>query len=102
MMDNPDKQIEGVVFVVKKPKDYYKITNEEIIIANNSHPDIVLVINKIRAIVTEVDSRLCHAAIISREYKKPLLMGIKDATREFKTGDIVRIDFENKSVYKIG
>lgn len=93
--------IKGEVVVIKNPKDYYKINSEKIIVAKNSHPDITLVIKKVKAIVTEVDNKLCHAAIISREYKKPLLMGVKDATKKFKNGDVMRIDFINKKIYKI-
>lgn len=93
--------IKGKVIVIKKPGDYYKIADETIIVAKNTHPDVVIVIKRIKAIVTEVENRLCHAAIISREYGKPLLMGIKNITREFKTGDRVKVDFANKKIEKI-
>jgi pyruvate,water dikinase len=92
--------IRGKVTIIKNKKDYYRIKKETILVAKNTHPDLVVVINKIKAIVTEIDNKLCHAAIIAREFDKPLLMGIDNATKEFKTGDKVMIDFENKIINK--
>ena len=92
--------IRGKVTIIKSEKDYYKIKEETILIAKNTHPDLVIVINKIKGIVTEIDNKLCHAAIIAREFDKPLLMGIKNATKKFKKGDEVVVDFENKIVSK--
>jgi pyruvate,water dikinase len=71
-----------------------------ILIARNTHPDVVIAIKKVKAIVTEINNRLCHAAIISREYGVPLLMGVENATKEFKTGDKVIVDFNTKTISK--
>jgi len=91
----------GRVTVVKNNKDYYKIRSETILVASHTHPDIVIVIDKIKGIVTELDNKLCHAAIIAREFNKPLLMGVLEATKKFKTGDKLFVDFDNKIVRKI-
>jgi len=93
--------IKGKVTIIKNKRDYYKIKEETILIVKNTHPDLVIVVNKIKAIVTEIDNKLCHAAIIAREFNKPLLMGIYNATKKFKTGDKVMIDFNNKIIKKI-
>ena len=93
--------IESKVTVIKNKKDYYRIKEETILIAKNTHPELVIVINKIKAIVTEIDNKLCHAAIIAREFNKPLLTGVINATKEFKTGDKVMIDLDNKIINKI-
>ncbi len=93
--------IKGKVFLIRSERDYYKINKPVILIAQNTHPDIVIAIKKIKAIVTEIDNRLCHAAIIAREYGVPLLMGMENATKEFKTGDKVIVDFNSKTICKI-
>ncbi len=93
--------IKGKVIVIEKQDDYGNIKDEVIIVAKNTHPDLVVVIDKIKAIVTEIDNKVCHAAIIAREFNKPLLMGVKNITREFKTGDEVIIDFDNKVINKL-
>ncbi len=92
--------INGEIAVIKRREDYYKIKKEVILFAKNTHPDLVVVIDKIRAIVVEVDNKLCHPAIIAREFKKPILMGIDDITKKFKTGDNVTIDFGQRTVRK--
>lgn len=92
--------ITGKVRVIKSEADYYKIRKETILVAENTHPDIAIAIKKIKAIVTEIDNRLCHAAIIAREFDVPLLMGIQNATKEFKTGDEIVVNFDTKNVFK--
>lgn len=93
--------IKGKVTIIRNEKDYYKIKEETILFAKNTHPDLVIVIDKIKGIVTEIDNKLCHAAIVAREFDKPLLMGAKNATKRFKTGDKVIVDFTNKIISKI-
>ena len=94
------KIISGRVTIIRSERDYYKIKKETILVAQNTHPDIVIAIKKIKAIVTEIDNRLCHAAIIAREYGIPLLMGVENATREFKTGDKIIVNLDSKTVHK--
>lgn len=94
--------IRGKITVIKSKKDYYKIKNEVILIAKETTPDLVIVINRIKAIVIEVDNKLCHAAIVAREFNKPILMGIKNATKKFKTGEEIIINLDNKIINKIG
>ncbi|HLM83916.1 MAG TPA: PEP-utilizing enzyme [Candidatus Bathyarchaeia archaeon] len=96
-----NKIISGKAFIVRSERDYYKIKKEVILIAERTHPDIVIAIKKVTAIVTEIDNKLCHAAIISREYGIPLLMGIADATKNFKTGDKVMVNLDTKTICKI-
>jgi pyruvate,water dikinase len=41
---------------------------------------------------------LSHAAIVSREYGIPAVVGTQNATAKFKDGDIVRIDSSSATV----
>jgi pyruvate,water dikinase len=95
------KILKGQATVIKARKDYYETKERVILVAKNTSPDLVVVIDRIKAIVVEVDSKLCHAAIIAREFKKPLLMGVIDATKNFKTGDKIIVDFNKKTIKKI-
>jgi len=92
--------IKGSVTIIRDKKDYYNIKKGTILVARNTHPDIIIVINNVKAIVTEVDNKLCHAAIIAREFNKPLLMGVNNAMRDFTTGDEVTVDLDNKVIKK--
>jgi pyruvate,water dikinase len=93
--------IQGKVVVIKNDDEYYNIKEESILIAENTTPEVMVTIKKIKAIVTEIDNKLCHAAIIAREFQKPFLMGIVNATNKFKTGERIVIDFQKKTIKKI-
>jgi rifampicin phosphotransferase len=93
--------ISGKAVIIKNKKDYYKIEKNCILIAKSTHPELTIVINKIKAIIVEVDNKLCHAAIIAREFNKPILMGVNKATKRFKPGERLLIDLEKKSIKKI-
>jgi phosphoenolpyruvate synthase/pyruvate phosphate dikinase len=92
--------IKGRVKVIKKPQDYYKVNNEVIIVAAETTPDIMVIMHYIKAIICETDNKLCHAAIISREYGKPLVMGVTDAIKKYRNGEIISINTITKKIWK--
>ena len=59
-----------------------------------------MAIKKAVAIVTDVGGITCHAAIVSREMKKPCVVGTKFATQVLKDGDMVEVDAD-KGVVRI-
>ncbi len=77
-----------------------KIKKGEILITTSTSPDMMSAIVKAKAIVTDVGGLLSHAAIVSRELKKPCIIGTKIATKVLKDGDLVEVD-ANKGVVKI-
>ena len=81
--------IQGKVKIIRNPDDYCKIKSTVVIVARNTTPDIVMVMDKVAGIITEVDNKFCHAAIIAREYDIPLAMGCEKATKRFKNGESV-------------
>jgi pyruvate,water dikinase len=46
----------------------------------------------LKGIVTESGGILCHAAIVSREYGIPCIVGVNNATKIIKTGSIIEIN----------
>ncbi len=59
-------------------------------------------IAKSGAVVTEEGGVLCHAAVITRELKKPCVIGTKVVTSWLKTGELVEVDATNGIVKKVG
>ena len=55
---------------------------------------------KASAIITDEGGMSCHAAIISREFGLPCIVGTKIATRSIKDGDKVEVDAD-KGIVKI-
>lgn len=57
-------------------------------------PGWVFLISRASGIIAEKGSILSHTAIISRELKKPAVVGVKSAMKILKSGDIVELDGE--------
>ena len=77
------------------------IFNEkEILVAVSTNPTLAPIMQKAAAVVTDEGGSLCHAAIISREMKKPCIIGTKIATHVLKDGDLVEVDAD-KGVVRI-
>ena len=55
---------------------------------------------KASAFITDEGGILCHASIISREMKKPCIIGTKIVTKVLKDGDLVEVD-ANRGVVRV-
>ena len=73
----------------------------EILITSMTTPDFVTSLKKAAAIVTNEGGILCHAAVVSREFGIPCIVGTKLATKIFKTGDMIEVDGELGVVRKV-
>ena len=98
--------IKGTAFIItaqdnllKKIKEIYKI-KDPILIAEQTIPSYLPLIKKSKGIITNEGGILSHAAIVSREYKVPALIGTKIATQIFKQGEEIIIDTEKKIAFK--
>jgi phosphoenolpyruvate synthase/pyruvate phosphate dikinase len=78
-----------------------KLKKGEILITSMTLPGLTNAISKAAAIATDEGGATCHAAIISREFKKPCVVGTKHATSIIMTGDIVEVDANKGIVRKI-
>ena len=55
-------------------------------------PEYISLMKNARGIVTDKGSILSHAAIVSRELKKPCIVGTGLATKNLKDGDLIEMD----------
>lgn len=93
-------KVSGTVRLALTSKEAGKIVAGEILVTSMTSPDYVPAMRKAGAIVTNEGGLLSHAAIISREFGKPCIVGTKIATKVLKDGDVVEVD-ANKGVVKI-
>ena len=93
--------ISGPAKIIKSKSDMHKFNNGDILISSMTTPDIAPIMSMASAIVTDEGGILCHAAIVSREYGIPCIIGTKLATKIFKDGDLIRVDAKNGTVGKI-
>ncbi|MBU1854962.1 MAG: phosphoenolpyruvate synthase, partial [Nanoarchaeota archaeon] len=92
--------VKGFVKVVFKENDLSKIEKNDVLVMSMTFTNSVKVLTKVAAIITDEGGILSHAAIISREIKKPCIIGTKIATQVLKDGDFVEVD-ANKGIIKI-
>ncbi len=95
-----EEKISGRVFIALSAKEANKITEKDILIAPETTVDFERAMQKSKAIVTDKGGILSHAAIVSREFKKPCIVGTNFATEVFKTGDLIEVD-TNKGIVKL-
>ena len=81
----------GRAHVVSDVSKLEEVQPGEILIAQNTDPDWEPVMRKVAAIVTDQGGRTAHAAIVSREFGIPCIVGTADATRVLSTGKDVTV-----------
>lgn len=91
----------GKVVIVKGIKDTEKVEEGNILVAVTTHPDYVPAMRRSSAIVTDEGGITSHAAIVSREFGIPCIVGTKVATKLLKDGDLVEVDANNGIVKKV-
>ncbi len=76
----------GLVRVVRDIAQLGSVQDGEILVAQNTDPDWEPVMRRVAAIVTEQGGRTAHAAIVSREFGIPCIVGTGNATDRLATG----------------
>lgn len=64
----------------------------DILATRMTDPDWTSIMKKAKAIITEEGSRVCHAAIVSRELGIPCIVGVEKAMQTLKNGEMVTVD----------
>lgn len=93
-------QVSGKVRLILRGEDFNKFATGEILVASMTRPEFVPLMKKAVAIITDEGGITCHAAIVSRELKKPCIIGTRIATKILKDGDFVEVD-ANSGIVKI-
>ena len=70
----------------------------EILVCTITSPAWAPMFSKIKATVTDIGGSMSHAAIVSREYGLPAVVGTGTATSRIKTGQRLRVDGSNGQV----
>jgi phosphohistidine swiveling domain-containing protein len=91
----------GVVKLVRSKEEMKGFEKGMILVAYETTPDVVSAMKKAGAIVTDFGGLTSHAAIISREFGIPCIVGTKNATKVLKDGDMVEVDADKGVVRKV-
>jgi pyruvate,water dikinase len=81
----------GRVRVVRDASELGKVEAGDVLVARLTDPDWEPVMRRVAAIVTDQGGRTAHAAIISREFGIPCIVGCGNATDALHDGDEVTV-----------
>ena len=85
----------GTAKIVFEHTQLKKLKRGDILITSMTTPDFLPAMKRAIAFVTDEGGITCHAAIVSREMKKPCIIGTKIATEVLKDGDKIEVDANN-------
>ena len=92
---------EGPVRVIRNIEELPTVRKGEVLVAPSTGAAFNVVLPLIGALVTERGGVLSHAAIVSREYGLPGIVGCVGAATKLKTGMRVRVDGDTGEVWTI-
>lgn len=84
-------EVEGFVYIVQS-SPLVNFNDGDILVCSIITVDLLPFIKRAGAVVTEQGSLFSHATIITRELKKPLIVGVHNATSILKSGSFVKVD----------
>ncbi len=84
--------VQGIAKIINTKDEINKIEKGEILVSRATNPDLIIAMQKAAAFVTDEGGITSHAAIVSREMKKPCVIGTKNATKLISSGDFIEVD----------
>jgi len=93
---------EGVARVITTVGDLHTVQPGEVLVCGGTTTEWTPAFGIILACVCDTGGSLTHAAIVSREYGIPCVVGTAVATTMIKTGDRVRVDGRAGTVQVLG
>lgn len=82
----------GKVKIIKHLRELSKLEKGDVLVTRMTTPDFVPSLGKISAIVTDEGGVTCHAAIVSREFGIPCIVGTGNATQILRDADEVEVN----------
>jgi pyruvate, water dikinase len=89
----------GPVFHLSAEEDIKNIPEGAVVVARQPAARLVLVMDKISAIITEVGGPTDHMSILAREFKVPTLVEVTGALQTLNPGQMVTVDAETAEIY---
>ena len=84
--------VEGTARILGSSREYARVQEGDILVTRGTTAAFNIVLPLVTGIVTDRGGLLCHAAIISREYGIPAVVGTGDATTRIADGARIRVD----------
>ena len=92
--------VKGKAKIILTRAQFQKLLPGDVLVASMTTPMYYSIMEKAAAFVTDEGGLLCHAAIVSREMKKPCIISTKIATKVLNDEDFIEVDAD-EGVIKI-
>ena len=89
----------GTAYVVAGDDDLDAFPEGGVLVAPQSSPKYMVLMQKAQAVLTDFGSVTGHMASLTREFGVPTILGLKTATQAIKTGDSITVDAYSGRVY---
>jgi pyruvate,water dikinase len=93
---------EGPARRVSGPSEFGRIAKGDVLVTESTSEAFNILLPLLGAIVTDNGGLLSHAAIVSREYGIPGVVGTREATERIADGVLVRVDGDAGEVTVLG
>lgn len=93
--------VQGKVRLLLDLDEVKSLQAGEVLVTTMTRPEMGVALDRAAAFVTDEGGLLCHAAIISREMKKPCVIATGNASKILKTGDLIEVDGTQGLVRKL-
>ena len=90
----------GQVFCLEHLSQLDQVPDKTVLVTKHPLPELVTIIERLSAVVTDIGSAAGHFASVAREFSVPMLVNTVNATKVLKHGSKVTIDTELKMVLK--
>lgn len=94
-------KILGKVRIILRKNEFNTFKTGEILVTLQTMVDYIPLMKKAKAILTELGGLTSHAAIVSREFKKPCIVGISHLTSSIRTGDRIMMDADSGLIKRL-
>jgi phosphohistidine swiveling domain-containing protein len=84
--------VEGVARVVLTTDEFDQVRKGDIVVCQMTNPAWVALFTKMSGLVTDAGGVTSHAAVLSREFAIPAVIGTSVATRSIRSGDRIRVN----------
>jgi len=92
--------VTGTARVVSGPEDMGRLAEGDVLVAKTITPPMIPLLRNASAIITNDGGKTCYAAVVSREFGIPCIVGTDMATSVLKDGQNITIEASDGRVYE--
>ncbi|MFZ2153152.1 MAG: PEP-utilizing enzyme [Microgenomates group bacterium] len=82
----------GRVLIISSHQDFAKVKGNEVLVVQNATPDFIVILKKVKCLITDQGGATSHIAIVCRELSIHAIIATGLATAKFHNNDEIYFD----------